>query len=178
MSINTPPSGDPLIDRLRSDAARFRPRPDPAFRGAVLDAAGRPVLAATVFVADAGGGFAGSAETDEGGLFAMWNLAAGTYTLTAMHPKYQAMQTIVDVADGLVTTVDTFVLAFAGGKEASDLNGDGVTDFEDVALLAEQWLGAGEADMDKSGSVNLADLSRMADLWLWRAMWTLTGGGR
>jgi hypothetical protein len=48
MSIDTPPSGDPLIDRLRSDAARFRPRPDPAFRGAVLDAAGRRLPASRV----------------------------------------------------------------------------------------------------------------------------------
>jgi len=98
---------------------------DGSLEGYVLNAAGRPVLAATVFIADASGVFAGSAETGVGGAFSVENVGAGTYTLTAVHPKYVPMQRIVDIADGLVTTVDTFVLAFAGGKEASDLNGAG-----------------------------------------------------
>ncbi|MBE0534749.1 MAG: carboxypeptidase regulatory-like domain-containing protein [Phycisphaerae bacterium] len=150
---------------------------DGAMQGAVLNAAGQPILAATVFIADGSGAFAGGAESGPGGLWAAANMAAGAYTLTAIHPKYKAVEKTVVVADGLTAEVEAFVLPFAGGKEASDLNGDGVTDAGDLAVLAEQWLAPGdvEANFDQQGAVDLADLARMADLWRWQAMWTLSG---
>jgi acyl-CoA thioesterase I len=51
-----------------------------------------------------------------------------------------------------------------------DINGDGPTDIKDFAILAKQWLRTPiepYADLDDSGSVNLADVSLFTEDWLY-----------
>ena len=45
--------------------------------------------------------------------------------------------------------------------DAPDLNGDGVVDGADVAMLLQAWGGAGPTDLDHSGVTNGADLARL-----------------
>jgi hypothetical protein len=144
-------------------------------RGIVRNADGEPVLGATVFIADsASGEFAGMAESGPRGEYVVYNMPAGRYALTAMHLKYDDAIAVVDVGVG-ESWAETMVMPFAGNKEATDLNGDGVTDLGDLAEFSGEWLEAGEGDFDGSGAADLADLARMAEMWQWEAIWTLTG---
>ncbi len=155
--------------------------PQGSLHGVVGNVTHRPVLGASIFIANAANGqFVGIADAGPDGYYQVRNLAAGTYTLTVIHSKYQTIEKVVVVKDGLATQVDPFVMSFAGGKEASDLNGDGVTDSGDLILFAEQWLGGGDlqANLDQAGAVDMADLSLMAALWRSEAMWTLTGAAQ
>ena len=47
----------------------------------------------------------------------------------------------------------------------SDLNGDGVVDAADLAILLSQWGGAGSADLDGNGDVGASDLAILLNAW-------------
>ncbi|UCG48089.1 MAG: right-handed parallel beta-helix repeat-containing protein [Phycisphaerales bacterium] len=58
--------------------------------------------------------------------------------------------------------------------EIADLNGDGVVDFLDLAVLADEWLknAAGlRADFSENGRVELSDYTHLARWWKWTAKW-------
>ena len=67
----------------------------------------------------------------------------------------------------------TFATAIGLSENPSDINDDGEVDFEDLAVLAEQWLGppgTPSADIapqpDGDGTVNLLDFAELASFWL------------
>ncbi len=59
-------------------------------------------------------------------------------------------------------------------ESSSDINGDGIVNFEDFTILAREWFEnceaedgwCGGADIDQSGKVNVLDLQQMANDWL------------
>lgn len=142
--------------------------------GSVTNTHGQDILGATVLLADsATGSFAGFGETDPNGEYVIYNAPAGTYTATAVHSKYLNVSTTVQVVDGVPADVNTIVMLFLGEKEAADLNGDGVIGWKDVEIFASQWLQAGSltADFNKDSEVNFIDWARIAENWLWHAIW-------
>ncbi len=46
-----------------------------------------------------------------------------------------------------------------------DLNGDGIVDAADLAVLLDQWGGSGSADFDGTGTVDAADLAILLSAW-------------
>lgn len=58
----------------------------------------------------------------------------------------------------------TLVISIAVGNPA-DLNGDGVVDGVDLAVLLSQWAGPGSADIDMSGVVDGIDLAFLLASW-------------
>lgn len=61
----------------------------------------------------------------------------------------------------------------------SDLNRDGIVNFQDFAVLAYYWIdeycwgpkSCGGSDFDNTGTVDLIDLMTFAQNWLWQADW-------
>lgn len=78
--------------------------------------------------------------------------AGGIYSITGSIGQYD-----IDILQA-----DRYVLS--GGFWAGTA-GCQVT-LEDLAMLAEQWLGSGSADMDHSGTVNMMDFNTLAAYWL------------
>jgi len=77
---------------------------------------------------------------------------------------------LVDInADGFLTSLDVELML---EPREPDLNGDGVVNFIDLAIFAAQWSPntrsdwCGMADFNKSGAVDLADLTTLAEHWL------------
>ena len=63
---------------------------------------------------------------------------------------------------------------------SSDLNRDGIVNFQDFAVLAYYWRhynrcwgpkSCGGSDFDNTGTVDLTDLRTFAQNWLWQAEW-------
>lgn len=79
----------------------------------------------------------------------------------------------MEVVDGVPTDVGTIVMPFSGEKEGSDLNGNGIVNMVDYAEFANQWRQSGpsEANFNQDGEVGFADLRRVAENWLWQAIW-------
>ena len=51
----------------------------------------------------------------------------------------------------------------------ADLNNDGVVDFEDISLMAEDWLIGKQkdpGDLDRNGVVNMKDYALLG--WIWQ----------
>jgi hypothetical protein len=142
-------------------------------KGDVKNTDDEPILGATALLSDLLGSFGGFGETDCNGQYVIYNVPAGTYTVTAVHSKYLNTSTTVNVVDGTAADVNTIIMPFAGEKEGADLNGDGFVDMFDFARLANQWLRSGslEADFTEDSIVNFADLFRMAENWLNEAIW-------
>lgn len=142
--------------------------------GKVINTYGRAVLGATVLLNDlATGDFTGFGDVDSNGEYIIYNVAAGTYTATAVHSKYADASATVEVVDGVPADVGTIVMPFAGEKEGADLNGNGFVNMVDYAEFANQWRQSGpsEANFNQDGEVEFADLSRVAETWLWQAIW-------
>jgi hypothetical protein len=56
----------------------------------------------------------------------------------------------------------------------ADLDGDGIIGYQDISLLAGEWLMRGaqlHADLNADGIVNFADFAELAEHWLWTAGW-------
>ncbi|MDD5063899.1 MAG: carboxypeptidase regulatory-like domain-containing protein [Phycisphaerae bacterium] len=142
-------------------------------RGSVKNTDDEPVLGATVLLSDSSSSFGGIGDADCNGEYVIYNVPAGTYTATAVHSKYRNTSTTVNVVDETAADVNTIVMPFAGGKEGPNLNGDGSIDMFDFAELANQWLRSGslEADFTEDSIVDFADLSRIAENWLSKAIW-------
>jgi hypothetical protein len=72
--------------------------------------------------------------------------------------------------------IDMGAYEFWGG-ERSDLNLDGIVNFEDFAILANYWIDHAcvepdwceKCDYDRSGAVDIEDLKTFAENWLWQA---------
>ncbi|MSR41855.1 MAG: hypothetical protein EXS10_08160 [Phycisphaerales bacterium] len=47
----------------------------------------------------------------------------------------------------------------------ADLNGDGVVDGADLAMLLNNWGGTGVGDVDGSGIVDAADIAALLNAW-------------
>ncbi|HUS73552.1 MAG TPA: carboxypeptidase regulatory-like domain-containing protein [Sedimentisphaerales bacterium] len=142
--------------------------------GRVINTYGRAVLGATVLLNDpCTGAFAGFWETDPNGEYIIYNFAAGTYTATAVLSKYADASATVEVVDDVPADIGTIVMAFAGEKEGADLNGDGFINMFDYAKFGSQWRKSGpsEANFNQDGEVEFADLRRVAENWLWQAIW-------
>ncbi len=117
--------------------------------------------------------FAGFADVDASGGYALYNVPAGQYTLTATHSMYQNASTTVQVVEGESAHAGVIIMPFAGEKEGADLNGDGLIDTGDLLAFAGQWLQDGmlDANFDRQGNVDLSDFVRLAGLWQWEAIW-------
>ena len=142
--------------------------------GSVVNIDGQAVLGAAVLLNDpCTGALTGSADVNENGEYVIYNVPAGTYAATAVHSKYLNTSTPVQVVDGVPADVNTIVMPFAGEKEATDLNGDGFVDTFDLAEFTDQWLQSGslEADFSQDNNVNFVDWTRLAENWLWQAIW-------
>jgi hypothetical protein len=144
--------------------------------GKVINTDGRAILGATGLLCDlATGDFTGFGRTDPNGGYVVYNVPAGTYTATAIHSKYANASTTVEVevVDGVPASVDTIIMPFTGEKEGADLNGNGFINMVDFAKFGSQWRQSGplEADFDQNGKVVFADLRRVAENWLWQAIW-------
>jgi hypothetical protein len=142
-------------------------------RGSVKNTDNATILGATVLLSDSSSSFGGFSDTDCNGQYVIYNVPAGTYTVTAVHSKYLNASTTVNVVDGTPADVNTIIMPFAGEKEGADLNGDGNVDMADVAEFAQQWLDSGgcEADFNQDNMVNFRDWARMAENWLSKAIW-------
>jgi hypothetical protein len=143
-----------------------------AITGCVKNINDAPVLGAAALLFDSLGDFKGFCETDSNGLYTIYNVPAGDYTITAIHSKYANASTSVDV-NGIDANAGDIVMPFDGSKEGPDLNGNGVIDLFDVAELSNQWLDAGtnEANFNQDGIVNFLDWLPIVDNWLWKAIW-------
>ena len=142
--------------------------------GKVINTYGRAVIGVTVLFNDpCTGVLAGFGEADPNGEYIIYNFVAGTYTATAVHSKYADASATVEVVDGVPADVGTIVMPFAGEKEGADLNGNGFVNMVDYAEFANQWRQSGpsEANFNQDGEVGFADLSRVAENWLWQAIW-------
>jgi hypothetical protein len=131
-----------------------------------------PVLGATALLFDFANNFRGWGEADSNGLYTIYNVPAGDYTITAIHGKYANASTSVDV-NGIDANASDIVMPFDGSKEGPDLNGNGVIDLFDIAELSSQWLdtGTNNADFNQDTIVNFFDWLPIADNWLWKAIW-------
>jgi len=132
-----------------------------------------PVLGAAALLFDSLGDFKGYCETDCNGLYTIYNVPVGDYTITAIHSKYANASTSVDVNDGIDANAGDIIMPFDGSKEGPDLNGNGVIDLFDIAELSSQWLDAGtnKADFNQDTIVNFFDWLPIANNWLWKAIW-------
>jgi hypothetical protein len=144
-----------------------------AVTGQVRSMRQKPLYGVQIMLADTGtGDFAGFADTDANGTYTFYNIPAGTYTVIAMHGKYQNASTAVAAADGQVAQADTLILPYLGEKEGADLDGDGVIGIGDAAILADQWLLPGStANFDLTGVVDLGDFSKLLENWGGEAIW-------
>jgi len=142
-------------------------------RGSVKNADGKPVLGAEALLADSSNSFRGFGNTDCNGQYIIYNVPAGTYTVTAERSKYLNTSTTVAVVDGISADVNTIIMPFAGEKEGADLNGDGEIDMLDVLEFSNTWLqsGSSEADFNQDSRVNFKDWVRMAENWQSKAIW-------
>jgi hypothetical protein len=140
--------------------------------GAVKNINGRPVLGAAILT-DSLGIFKGFSDIDSNGVYTIYNVPAGNYTITAVHSKYNNASTTVNVVEGIDVTASNIVMPFDGSKEGPDLNGNGVIDLFDIAEFSRQWLDAGvsEANFNHDGIVNFYDWLPLANNWLWKAIW-------
>jgi hypothetical protein len=143
--------------------------------GTVENVDGNPVIGAYVVITKfAGGQFAGFTNTDGNGNYIIHNVEAGQYVVTASHSMYQNTSTaMVEVVDAAPLDVNTISMPFVGDKEAGNLNGDGIINMFDFAALAENWMQSGsyEADFDQSGMVEIGDIPRISETWLYRPIW-------
>jgi len=141
--------------------------------GCVKNINGIPVLGATALLFNSLGDFKGYCETDSNGLYTIYNVPVGDYTITAIHSKYANASTLVDVNDGIDANAGDIIMPFDGSKEGPDLNGNGIVDLFDIAELTSQWLEAGinEADFNQDSIVNFFDWLPIADNWLYKAIW-------
>ncbi|AQT67080.1 hypothetical protein STSP2_00220 [Anaerohalosphaera lusitana] len=145
--------------------------------GSVENVDGKAVVGAYVAVMDISGHgeVAGFTNTDENGEYVIHNVGAGQYVAAALHSMYghASAGSVVEVTDGGTVNVGTISMAFAGDKEAGNLNGDGVVDMQDFAELADGWMQSGsfEADLDQDGTVGIEDLLRISETWLYRPIW-------
>ncbi|MHB9071780.1 MAG: MSCRAMM family protein [Sedimentisphaerales bacterium] len=132
-----------------------------------------PVLGAAALLFDSLGDFKGYCETDCNGLYTIYNVPVGDYTITAIHSKYANASTSVDVNDGIDANAGDIIMPFDGSKEGPDLNGNGIIDLFDIAELSSQWLDAGtnKADFNQDTIVNFFDWLPIANNWLWKAIW-------
>lgn len=130
------------------------------------------VLGAAALLFNSLGDFKGFCETDCNGLYTVYNVPDGNYTITAIHSKYADASTVIDVNDADVNAPE-IVIPFAGGKEGPDLNGNGVIDLFDIAEFSGHWLDAGvnEANFNNDEFVNFYDWMPLANNWLWKAVW-------
>jgi hypothetical protein len=142
--------------------------------GNVKNTNDRPVLGADVLLSDSSGRFEGvQSATDCNGEYVIYNVPAGTYTVTAVHSRYLSASTTAQVVEGATVDVDTIIMPFKGKKEGPDLNGDGVIDMLDVAEFSQVWLQSGslDADFNQDGIVNFNDWARIAENYLFIAIW-------
>jgi hypothetical protein len=55
-----------------------------------------------------------------------------------------------------------------------DLNDDGIVDYLEMAVLANEWLQSGpclQADFHKDNVIDLRDYAEMGNQWLWKGGW-------
>jgi hypothetical protein len=55
-----------------------------------------------------------------------------------------------------------------------DLNGDGIVDYLELAVLTEEWLQSGgelQADFYEDGFIDFSDYAILAEQWLWEGHW-------
>jgi len=143
-------------------------------RGKLENTNGRALVGLTVLINDpCTGAFRGFGETDPNGEYFIYNVGAGTYTFTAIHSKYTDVSTTIEVVDGVPADAGTVVMPFGGEKEGADLNGNGIVNMVDFAKFGSEWRQSGslDADFDQNGEVGFTDLARVAENWLWQAIW-------
>ncbi len=99
----------------------------------------------------------------------IFNTALSEEEIAVLYNGGQGLETIptFEAPEG------TIVMPFAGAKEGADLNGDGVVDLFDGAVFTDQWLQSGslEGDFNQDDNVNFVDWARLAENWLWKAIW-------
>ena len=141
--------------------------------GQVVNENSTPIMGAVVVLNDqltgAFAGFIDVNENEQGG-YTIENVLDGMYTFAAIHSRYLTASVTVQVAGGVPVNADTIVMSYAGLKEGSDLNGDGVINMSDFAKFAVQWMQSGslDANFDQQGEVDFADLIRITESWLWQ----------
>ena len=149
--------------------------------GTVRTIDGRPVMGADVLLtAYDTGSFAAFAVSDCNGAYEIYNVRPGTYVATAVHSKYLNASTTVEVVDGVPAIVNTIIMPFAGEKEGPNLNGDGTVNLVDIASFSSYYGATGcnaqnnwcqGSDFNQDSTVDFMDLTRLAENWLWRAVW-------
>lgn len=135
---------------------------------------GTPILLAEVFLEHASGPeprLAAFAGTDPDGSFTLYNVRPGDYIFSILHPRYAPAPVPITISGSGMVDIGVRTTDFSGVTEAADMNGDGLVALEDIATAAEQWLGSGSADLDQSDTVDLEDLGRMTQLWMYKALW-------
>jgi len=136
---------------------------------------GRPIMGAHVLLtAYDTGSFAAFAVSDCNGAYEIYNVRPGTYLATASHCKYtKVIPIILAVSKGTLSNAAPIIVDSSDDKEGPDLNGNGIVDCADLRELANEWLQADllESDFNQDANVNLRDFARLAENWLWRAVW-------
>lgn len=142
--------------------------------GQVVNENSMPTLGAVVVLNDQfTGAFAGFIDVNEQGEYTIENVPDGMYTVSAVHSRYVTTSVTVQVAGGMPVDADTIMMPYAGRKEGPDLNGDGLINMTDFSIFAGQWMQSGslDANFDQEGEVDLADLIRITENWLWHNIW-------
>ena len=82
--------------------------------------------------------------------------------LARIYTDYVVPGTVIWATQG--DAYDAFTLWESGAP--ADLNGDGVVNAEDLAMLLSRWSeGAGIGDVNFDGEINAADLAELLSVW-------------
>lgn len=162
-TVTTPdPDGDGLIDAVKVAVPL-----DLLFKGTYSWSA-RLVAANGVQVALA----AGTGNLPAGGATASLSFSGATIGQAGLYGPFTVRNLIIfgggksAVADEVVSTAALSPCSFESGSQLADIDGDGVVDGEDLALLIAAW-GSGDAsaDLDGDGTVDSIDLGVLLASW-------------
>lgn len=131
------------------------------------------IIGAYILLTQTDGTFAGVTISDSDGGYTFNNVAAGNYKVTIAHSKYVSEYTTIQVEEGIPKIADTIIAQTMNEKEGADLNGNGVVDLFDLVEFSSEWLQSGstKSNFNEDFNVNFYDFVRIAESWLWEAMW-------